>query len=542
MQPTKSALRILGLGSSMALLASLASAQGTLYAFEKFTDAVDSAGDVDLDGHPDFLVSRAAIELAYGVVQIRSGATGAVLQSKTGPGLGNGFGAAVAGGADLDLDGRPDFVVGSPLGDALSGHPPEVHAVRWSTSDLWVRKGPAASRFGSALDLGGDLNGDGIADVIVGAPDDGAQRQGSAFLLSGSDGSILRQHAGSAGAIGEFGHAVVFLADVTGDGISDYAVGDPRVTMQAFGDVTVFSGASGAVLRTIVNGAYDSFGSALAQVGDVDGDGRAELAIGAPMEFIQFKRRGSVSLVAPHSGVVLHKVLAPLGAEQFGSSVAGLSDYDGDGIPDFAGHYPPTWTPQGKTRVLSGATGFDLDEITLGMWGPIAAAGDVNLDGVPDLLVASAVMGASAGLFLGGCEAPELYCTAKTSSLGCIPESSWSGASSASVGPDFHATVTRVPGKTPALLVWSNAPASQPFAGGWLCVGAPLQRSSALVSQGPAQGCVGQLDYTFTKAYLAAKGQVPGSQVYAQFWLRDPGFSGANAVGLTRGTRFTVWP
>jgi hypothetical protein len=433
--------------------------------------------------------------------------------------------------------------VSAPLGDALSGTSPEVRAVRWSMSDLWVRQGPPSSLFGGALDLGGDLNSDGIADVIVGAPDDGAQREGGAYLLSGSDGSILRQHLGSAGTNGEFGRAVVFLKDVTGDGVPDYAVGDPRLDM-SFGDVTVFSGASGAVVRKISNGTWDAFGSALAEVGDVDGDGRPELAIGAPQEWVAPKRRGTVSLVAPHSGAVHLKVVAGPGSEQFGSSVAGLDDYDGDAIPDFAAQHPLVWDPKphGRTRILSGATGFDLDEIGLGLWGPIAAAGDVNLDGVPDLLVANSVLAGPAALFLGGCEPPELYCTAKTSSLGCVPESSWSGASSATVGPDFRTTATRVPGKTPSVLVWSNAPAALPFAGGWLCVGAPLERSSALLSQGPAQGCVGQIDYTFTKGYLASHGQTPGSQVYTQFWLRDPGFSGANAVGLTRGTRFTVWP
>ncbi len=537
-----SSLRTLGLASSLASLASVSRAQGTLYVFEGTPDAVDSAGDVDLDGHPDILVTRAASGSSNGLVRMLSGATGALMATTTGP-IGNGFGAAISGGADLDLDGKLDYVVGAPLG--LS---PEVRAVRWPGTNLWISVGPQNSGFGSALDMGGDLNGDGIADVLVGAPDEGSQAEGAVYLLSGADGSLLRHHTGSAATIGEFGSAVVFLDDITGDGIADYAVGDPRKDLQAPGDVTVYSGADGVLVRKLGgNGGNDAFGFALAQVGDVDGDGRPELAIGAPQEFIQFKRRGSVSLVAPHSGIVLHKVLARVGSEQFGSSVAGLSDYDADGIPDLAGHSPFTWgagsAAQGKTRILSGASGLDLDEISLGMLGPIAAAGDVNTDGVPDLLVAGGLTPpGSSALFLGGCEPPELYCTAKTSSQGCVPESSWSGASSASVGPDFRAIATRVPGKTPALLVWSNAAAALPFGGGWLCVGAPLKRSSALLSRGPAQGCDGQVDYTFTKAYLAGHGQGPGSEIYAQFWLRDPGFAGANAIGLTRGTRFTVWP
>jgi hypothetical protein len=291
----------------------------------------------------------------------------------------------------------------------------------------------------------------------------------------------------------------------------------------------------------------DGFGNSIASVGDIDGDGRPELLVGAWNETVSSVTVGSVSLFSGATGVLLRKITATPGTQNFGSSVAAMGDYDGDGVPDFAAHYPVAMiggVPKnmGTARVISGATGADLAAISIGLRGPIAAAGDVNLDSVADLLVAGGFSAPRSELLLGRCAPPTPYCTAKINSLGCLPSSSFSGASSASIGPDLTLSATQVQGQKSGLLFWGLASASLPFGGGLLCVAPPVKRTSVSSSGGSNQDCSGTLAYTFTKTYLATNGLTPGSQVYTQFWMRDPGFAAPNNLGLTRGMRFTVWP
>jgi hypothetical protein len=530
----------------VALSCSVASAQGVLYEFPVENDSVSRAGDIDGDGHPDVLVGRSS-----GAVRVVSGATGKVIWSKAGPGSpATGWGAPVVGGLTL-TPSVLDFVVAAPNGDPFSFTEPMVHACSWPLGfTLWVAEGPMYSRFGSALDGGPDLDGDGASEVLVGAPDEGSLLQGAAYLLSGRNGAVMRHHAGSIAAVGEFGAAVAFVGDLDGDAIADYAVGDPQLNLSGPGQVTVYSGASGALLRTLAGaGTPDAFGSSIARVDDVDGDGVGEVLVGAPEEVVaplNHHKLGSASLFSGASGALIHKVAAQEFYElRLGASVAGLADYDGDGVPDFAVHHDRTWGISGAelgglTRIYSGATGSELATTGIGLEGPIAAAGDVNLDQIPDLLVAGG--SAASVVALGQCPAPEFYCTAKPSSLfGCAePFSSFRGASSATVGPDLTLSVTRVPGQKTGILFWSNATAAVPFAGGWLCVSPPLVRLGPLQTGG-TQGCAsGALDFTFTKAYLASKNQLPGAEVFAQFWVRD--VNATEGVVLSRGTRFTVWP
>ena len=89
--------------------------------------------------------------------------------------------------------------------------------------------------------------------------------------------------------------------------------------------------------------------------------------------------------------------------------------------------------------------------------------------------------------------------------------------------------------------MWSQASAALPFAGGTLCVALPLARTSGQVSSGTF-GCTGTFSFHFSQSYMAQPSLAAGETVYAQWWMRDPGFAPPNNVALTMGLRFTLVP
>lgn len=141
---------------------------------------------------------------------------------------------------------------------------------------------------------------------------------------------------------------------------------------------------------------------------------------------------------------------------------------------------------------------------------------------------------------------PGNYCTAKTNSLGCVPAIGSTGTPSLSGPDDFFLTASNVLNQKKGILVWSLAPNAQPFAGGVLCVGAPLLRVPVLDSGGSSGGsgsdCTGAYSTHFDQAYMNAQGLVAGNAVFAQYWSRDGGFGAPDGIGLTDGLVFVIRP
>ena len=203
-----------------------------------------------------------------------------------------------------------------------------------------------------------------------------------------SSQSILRTHDGQASGNIGFGRAADFVGDVDGDGVSDYAVGAPYASG---GEAYVYSGRTGALLWTLVaEGDGHEFGSDVAPVGDIDGDGRADFLVVAPMapQVQYLANDGWVYLVSGATGAVLRKIE---GTNEEGIYHAcGIGDVDGDLVPDVAA----VSLMFGNVRGYSGASGallWTLHQPTGAYFtGPLAALGDVNGDGVPDLCAAGA--------------------------------------------------------------------------------------------------------------------------------------------------------
>lgn len=188
---------------------------------------IENVGDVNDDGVSDFIVGPTAPVLATipGAIQVRSGADGALIHAISGSSNADGFGLSVCGSGDLNGDGVGDFIVGAPFADVAGTNAGQVKGFSGSDgSILHTIEGSAAGSFlGSSVSAAGDVNGDGLLDFAAGAPSD---LNGEIRVFSGADSSLIYSVAGASAGDG-YGTSVVGLGDVSGDGFADLAVGAP---------------------------------------------------------------------------------------------------------------------------------------------------------------------------------------------------------------------------------------------------------------------------------------------------------------------------
>ena len=198
-----------------------------------------------------------------------------------------------------------------------------------------------ASTFGKSIALVGDLDGDRCSEIAVGSPSDGEGRRGKVFLFSGKRGMLLRELAGDSENSG-YGSDVAALGDADGDGIPDLAVGSPFVRGQGTqGRVAIVSGKDGKRIRAIEPEPGEHYlGTDLVALGDLDGDGKEDLLVrarvgGGPTEHERFVA------VSAATGKRLFMVESPPGvlSADLGRPIARSFDVDGDKIPDFAVEY-----------------------------------------------------------------------------------------------------------------------------------------------------------------------------------------------------------
>lgn len=296
--------------------------------------------------------------------------------SLSGPVAGGQFGFAMSMLPDINANDWAELAVGAPSTDP--GSVPDTGRVYLydlrSGGLIWQSDGPdPGCSFGFALATCGDVNGDGIPDILVGAPSaspGGTLYAGSAFLISGSDGSVIRRHDGSE-QVAQLGWSVAQVGDWDGDGVIDYAVGapsaDPGGQLDA-GSVFVYSGATGALIYTFDGAvAGDAFGFSLAQVGDLDGSGAPALAVGAISTTVGTLAEAGTVRVFNRNGIGILTLEGDQAGQGFGWSIADVGDWDGDGTPDLLVGAPGTVVSgiakAGAAIVVSGATGTVLRRI-----------------------------------------------------------------------------------------------------------------------------------------------------------------------------------
>jgi len=324
------------------------------------------------------------------------------------------WGEAVAVVGDVDGDGTDDFAVGAPRAD-LDGNVDQGAVVVYSgrTCEILLELeggvdffGNYGTEFGAAVAGAGDLDADGIPDVIVGAPNGAGivgDNEGNATVFSGADGSVLLFEGGVI-PFEEYGHAVAGLGDVDGDGVDDVAVGCPYCSFfnQSVGRVDVLSGADGSVIDQF-GGFTESglFGFAVASVGDRTGDGVRELVVGAPEEDFELFGTvcdvGAVYVIDPVTGVYLTAGLFGdlTQNSDFGAAVGAVDDLDGDGLDEIligapaaqagghglAGRALIWGTSGGTIQEWFGTSMFEQ------LGSSVAGAGDIDGDLVPDVIV-----------------------------------------------------------------------------------------------------------------------------------------------------------
>ncbi|MBI1853024.1 MAG: FG-GAP repeat protein [Planctomycetes bacterium] len=261
----------------------------------------------------------------------------------------------------------------------------------------------AQAAFGSSVSALGDLDGDGFVDVLAAAPFDdfgGRTDSGTIVVISGRDGTALRRFEAHL-SYEEFGAALAAAGDADGDGSPDFVVGAPGASRNGFqgaGYSRLVNAQTRATVWEIAGASSNErLGSAIARIGDLDGDGVADFAIGAPGKSPGGRdHAGAVILVSGRTGSIVREIDGAFAGDQLGASLARLGDVDGDHVPDVLAGAPTADAPSrpdcGSVRVFSGATGgqifrFDGPESGISAGASVAGLGDVNGDGVPDVLV-----------------------------------------------------------------------------------------------------------------------------------------------------------
>jgi hypothetical protein len=423
--------------------------------------SVASAGDVNGDGYSDILVGaeyytaanaqEGAAYLWYGSPTVPSvsanwSATGGVANAF--------FGQSVASAGDVNGDGYSDILIGAY--NYANGQSTEGAAFLWNGSPNGLSCGagcPVAANtanwrvegnqnnasLGFAVASAGDVNGDGYADILVGASGytNPISMEGAAFLWYGSAHGIAcgagcpTTPASAAwnilgGQIGAaMGRSVASAGDVNGDGYDDILVGassmdvgntDEGIAYLWYGSASGPAAIADWNAQANQDGAYMGF--SVASAGDVNNDGYSDIIIGASLydngeadEGAVFVWHGSASGMAangipdtnglPDIGDEVWRIEGESNGAWLGYSAASAGDINGDGYSDVVVGAPLFSNPnngEGQVRgYLSGVSGATLgiawdaesNQVDARLGSSVSTAGDINGDGYSDVIVAA---------------------------------------------------------------------------------------------------------------------------------------------------------
>lgn len=340
-----------------------------------FGVSVAGLGDFDGDSFPDYAMgankySDQAIGAFTGLVLVRSGTTRRVIARIPGLIPGEGFAHEITALGDVNGDGLADLAVSS-----FSGFRTRIYS---GPSGALVREHLGAPATQHNVASYGDYDGDGCDDYLIGIPGYGAVVPGggrvelfsgrTGQLLLGMNGNLERRQAGFSVSRG---------GDWNGDGIGDIVAGAPGTGILQnttyLAGAYVFSGADGSILHFFDGEQYckqnSAFGWSVSSGKDLNGDGVPDLVVGAPMEPYDntpgVSVRGSAFVFSGATKAVLWEHTGENVAEHAGLRVRLIDDHNGDGLADWMVMAPnydatpeePIGVDNGRLTLFAGAAG-----------------------------------------------------------------------------------------------------------------------------------------------------------------------------------------
>jgi hypothetical protein len=439
--------------------------------------SVSGAGDFNGDGVDDLIVGADGVREYSGAAYVVFGQKGDVVDLKlqnlngtngftiNGEAPGNSFGYSVSGAGDFNGDGLDDLVIGAAGTDVNGTDSGTVYVIFGRANsaavlDLTALEASAGLKIhglaegdqvGEVVSDAGDVNGDGLDDIIVsaGGVDPNGLYSGASYVifgrstadsatfdLSALDGSNGFRISGEA-AGDSAGESVSSAGDINDDGFADVIVGasgasangsKPGAAYVIFGQEAGFAadialGSLDGIVGFKINGEADghAFGTSVSGAGDVNGDGYADLIVGAPdysspdgdyvgASYILFGKETAFEAAVNTTtltGVSGFKIVGEVAYDSAGSVVSGAGDVNGDGFDDVLigasaasphGDYSGAsyvvfgkagFSSELRLKTLHGDNGFQISGAHAGDYSgtSVSGIGDVNGDGADDVLI-----------------------------------------------------------------------------------------------------------------------------------------------------------
>ena len=406
---------------------------------DQFGSSVSSAGDINGDGYSEVIAGANLFDLGglnTGRAYVYFGAadmdnTADVIFTGTAAGDQLGFDVSSAG--DMNGDGYSDLMSGAILNDAGGSSAGRVYIYLNSMKGMDIADGflegeASFDNFGISVSTAGDVNGDGIVDIIIGA--EFAVPGGKAYVYFGGtvQDNIADVTLNAEASFNNFGSSVSTAGDVNGDGYSDVIIGDRTndAGESNAGRAYIYFGGNvpDTIADVILTGAAanDLFGISVSSAGDVNGDSYSDVIVGASYNDAGGNEAGRAYIF--FGGNIMNSTADIIftgraSGDAFGNSVSTAGDVNGDGFSDVivaANENDAGGVSAGRAYVFFGGIVSDTtaDLILTGEAGgdqfgySVSSAGDVNGDGFSDV-IAGAMFNNSGGsdagrayIYLGG--------------------------------------------------------------------------------------------------------------------------------------------